>query len=161
VLSDIAAEVLGSVGLAGSANIGTEYAMFEAIHGSAPDIAGNGIANPSGLLSGAIKMLAHIGHLDTSSLVHNAWLRTIEDGIHTADIYAAGVSAKKASTSEFTDAVIANLGNAPQSIKTRRFGRVVVPAVPRLEVKPVKTMTGVDVFVDWDTKVCAHVRGVA
>ena len=56
VLSDIAAEVLGSVGLAGSANIGTEYAMFEAIHGSAPDIAGNNIANPSGLLSGAIKV---------------------------------------------------------------------------------------------------------
>lgn len=104
------------------------------------------------LLSYNTQMLAHVGHLDTSSLVHNAWLRTIEDGVHTADIYSAGVSSKKASTTEFTDAVIANLGNAPREIKTRRFGRVVVPDVPRLAVKPIKTMTGVDVFVDWDTK---------
>jgi isocitrate dehydrogenase len=150
VLSDIVAEVLGSVGLAGSANIGSEYAMFEAIHGSAPDIAGANIANPSGLISGSIKMLAHLGHLDTAELIHNAWLKTIEDGVHTADIYSEAMSVVKATTSQFSDAVINNLGKKPATIKTRRFGRVVVPPVMKSPVKPVKTMTGVDVFLDWD-----------
>ena len=69
IISDVAAEISGSVGLAGSANIGQHYAMFEAVHGSAPDIAGKDIANPSGLLNAAIMMLVHIGQGDIASLV--------------------------------------------------------------------------------------------
>lgn len=115
VLSDIAAEVSGSVGLAGSANIGEEYAMFEAIHGSAPDIAGKGIANPSGLLQAAIQMLDYISQADIAAKIQNAWLKTIEDGLHTGDIYNYKTSKKLLSTKEFADAVVANLGKNPSS----------------------------------------------
>ena len=87
VLSDVAAQIAGSVGLAGSANIGMECAMFEAIHGSAPRRAGQNVANPSGLLQGAVLMLNHLGMADVAEKVQNAWLKTIEDGIHTYDIY--------------------------------------------------------------------------
>src|SRR6202521_1836696 len=83
ILSDVAAQIAGSVGLAGSANIGDNCAMFEAIHGTAPDIAGKDLANPSGLLLGSVLMLQHIGQGDIAERVHNAWLRTIEDGQHT------------------------------------------------------------------------------
>lgn len=116
IVSDIAAEVSGSVGLAGSANVGAQYAMFEAVHGSAPDIAGKGIANPSGLLNGAIMMLEHIGQQEVAAKIKNAWLKTIEDGIHTGDIYKEGVSKKKVGTKEFADAVIANLGELPSKL---------------------------------------------
>jgi isocitrate dehydrogenase len=74
ILSDVAAQIAGSVGLAGSANIGKEYAMFEAIHGSAPRRAGQNLANPSGLLLGAVMMLVHIGQPEVAERVHNAWL---------------------------------------------------------------------------------------
>ncbi len=114
IISDIAAEVSGSIGLAGSANIGSNYAMFEAIHGSAPDIAGQGKANPSGLLQAAIMMLHHIKQHQTANLIQNAWLTTIESGIHTADIFKEGMSNKLASTIEFTKAIINNLGQKPK-----------------------------------------------
>src|SRR6266851_5406555 len=85
ILSDVAAQIAGSVGLAGSANIGENISMFEAIHGSAPRRAGQNLANPSGLLLGAVMMLVHIGQPDIAAKVHNAWLRTLEDGVHTYD----------------------------------------------------------------------------
>jgi isocitrate dehydrogenase len=105
ILSDVAAQIAGSVGLAGSANIGASCAMFEAIHGSAPRRAGQNLANPSGLLHGAILMLVHIGQPDVAEKVHNAWLKTIEDGIHTYDIFQEGVSKQKVGTKEFANAV--------------------------------------------------------
>jgi isocitrate dehydrogenase len=80
------AQITGSVGLAGSANIGEECAMFEAIHGSAPRRAGQNVANPSGLLQGAVMMLNHLGQTAVAERVQNAWLKTLEDGIHTYDI---------------------------------------------------------------------------
>ena len=95
IISDVAAQITGSVGMAGSANIGDQCAMFEAIHGSAPDIAGRGIANPSGLLLGAVMMLNHINQPEVATTIHNAWLKTIEDGIHTGDIYKDDVSQQK------------------------------------------------------------------
>src|SRR5438105_11225169 len=91
ILSDVAAQVAGSVGLAGSANIGDYCAMFEAIHGSAPRRAGQNLANPSGLMLAPVMMLVHINQPDVATLVHNAWLRTIEDGIHTYEIYTTGI----------------------------------------------------------------------
>jgi isocitrate dehydrogenase len=117
IISDIVAEISGSVGLAGSANIGDEYAMFEAVHGSAPDISDQGIANPSGLLNGAIMMLIHLGQNDVATTIHNAWLRTIEDGIHTADIYNESISKKRVGTDEFAAAVIERLGEKPQQFE--------------------------------------------
>src|SRR5438132_3738994 len=105
ILSDVAAQIAGSVGLAGSANIGEHVAMFEAIHGSAPRRAGQNLANPSGLLLGAVMMLVHIGETEVAARVHNAWLRTIEDGIHTYDIFDEGTSKQKVGTKEFAQAV--------------------------------------------------------
>src|SRR5262244_3027478 len=122
ILSDVAAQIAGSVGLAGSANIGEHCAMFEAIHGSAPRRAGQNLANPSGLLLGAVMMLVHIDQPDVATLVHNAWLRTIEDGIHTYDIFADGVSRQKVGTKEFADAVVARLGKLPQKLKAVGYG---------------------------------------
>src|SRR5215471_15793654 len=121
ILSDVAAQIAGSVGLAGSANIGDRCAMFEAIHGSAPRRAGQNLANPSGLLLAAVMMLVHIDQPDVATLVHNAWLRTIEDGIHTYDIFVKGVSKEKVGTKEFADAVIARLGQQPQMLKVVNY----------------------------------------
>src|ERR687895_200835 len=117
VLSDVAAQIAGSVGLAGSANIGEHVAMFEAIHGSAPRRAGQNLANPSGLFLGAVMMLVHVGQTDVAELAHNAWLRTMEDGVHTYDIYKEGVSKEKVGTREFAEAVVARIGQKPSQLK--------------------------------------------
>src|SRR6202795_967413 len=117
ILSDVAAQIAGSVGLAGSANIGENISMFEAIHGSAPRRAGQNLANPSGLLLGAIMMLVHIGQTNNAEKVHNAWLRTIEDGIHTYDIYDESVSKQKVGTKEFAEAVVNHLGKKPHTLQ--------------------------------------------
>jgi isocitrate dehydrogenase len=150
ILSDVAAQVAGSVGLAGSANVGRDAAMFEAIHGSAPDIAGQGIANPSGLLQAAIQMLVHLGLAETAERINNAWLCTLEDGIHTADIYQPATSRERVSTKEFGAAVIDRLGKTPQQLQPSHFagGRLQVNLQPAAAVK--KELVGVDVFVDWD-----------
>src|SRR5687767_3974440 len=121
VLSDVAAQIAGSVGLAGSANIGEHVSMFEAIHGSAPRRAGQNLANPSGLLLGAVMMLVHIGQTDVAERVHNAWLRTIEDGIHTYDIYDEGKSKQKVGTKEFAEAVAQRMGQEPRTLKTAKY----------------------------------------
>lgn len=152
VISDIAAEVSGSVGLAGSANIGDEFSMFEAIHGSAPDIAGKGIANPSGLLHGAIMMLVHLGQGKVAADVHNAWLKTIEDGIHTGDIYGER-STEKVGTQAFAEAVMKRIGQKPETLTPVSYAdRKPQQEEKRtlVELKPqVKTLKGVDVWVDW------------
>lgn len=151
IISDIAAEVAGSVGLAGSANIGDRIAMFEAIHGSAPDIAGQGVANPSGLLLSAVMMLVHIGQCEAATLVHNALLRTLEDGIHTPDVYQPGVSARRASTMEFTEAVINRLGARPEKLKAVHYesGAPAAPIAVKPQPRAQKLMVGVDVFLHW------------
>lgn len=151
ILSDIASLVAGSVGLAGSSNIGEDMAMFEAIHGSAPDIAGKGIANPSGLLVAAAELLVHVGMPDKAALIHNAWLRTLEDGIHTGDVYQEGVSHERVNTQQFADAVIARLGQQPQTLATVAYkeGGVCIPRAKRAP-RPAKALVGVDVFLDWD-----------
>lgn len=118
ILSDVAAQISGSVGLAPSANIGEHGAMFEAIHGSAPRRANQNSANPSGLLLSAVMMLVHIHQNEAASLIHNAWLKTIEEGIHTYDIYQEGVSKKKVGTKEFADEVILRLGKKPETLKS-------------------------------------------
>lgn len=151
VLSDVAAQIAGSVGLAGSANIGEECAMFEAIHGSAPRRAGQNLANPSGLLQGAIMMLVHIGQNDVAERVQNAWLKTIEDGIHTYDIYKEGISKQKVGTKEFADAVIARLGEKPTQLKAVSYEKGTAIKIPKYVRKQPskKDLLGVDLFVHW------------
>jgi isocitrate dehydrogenase len=152
ILSDVAAQIAGSVGLAGSANIGDGFAMFEAIHGSAPRRAGQNLANPSGLLLGAVQMLVHIGQGDVAEKVHNAWLRTLEDGVHTYDIFEEGKSKEKVGTREFADAVIARLGKKPSQLKEVSYSKAVGKTiqVKLTEYKPAKKeLVGVDIFVHW------------
>jgi isocitrate dehydrogenase len=151
ILSDVAAQITGSVGLAGSANIGENVAMFEAIHGSAPRLAGLNVANPSGLLHGAIQMLVHIGQKEVAEKIQNAWLKTIEDGIHTYDIFKEGVSKEKVGTKEFADAVIERLGEKPATLQPVKYdsasGQIKVQLKERPEAK--KSLVGMDVFVHW------------
>jgi isocitrate dehydrogenase len=152
IVSDIAAEVAGSVGIAGSANIGDRCAMFEAIHGSAPDIAGKGIANPSGLLHAAIMMLDHIGQADAALRLHNAWLRTIEDGVYTADICPPDSSNRYVGTDAFAHAIANRLGQEPQKLPKaihRPTGKFHGMEVSR-PARPAKELVGLDVFLDWD-----------
>ncbi len=149
VLSDVAAQITGSVGLAGSSNIGQECAMFEAIHGSAPDIAGQDKANPSGLIQGAVMMLCHLGQPEVAADIQNAWLTTIEEGIHTPDIYDAQISKQCVGTRAFTQAVISNLGKLPQvlpSVAFAKTSRIVLPAYQRRPAQN-KQLVGMDVFV--------------
>jgi len=156
ILSDVAAQIAGSVGLAGSANIGDKCAMFEAIHGSAPRRAGQNLANPSGLLLGSVLMLMHINQPEAAERVHNAWLRTIEDGIHTYDVFSEGVSTEKVGTKEFACAVVKRLGQKPNRLKPVTYAakpaaststQTHVPAAaPKTELK------GIDVHVHWPSR---------
>ena len=153
IISDVAAQIAGSVGLAPSANIGTSGAMFEAIHGSAPDIAGQDIANPSGLLLAAVMTLVHIGQSAVAERVHNAWLTALEEGIHTADIYSAQSKAK-AGTQEFARAVIERLGDEPKILTPVRYpvGQSAM-TLPEFSLssrqRAKKEMVGVDVFLHY------------
>ncbi|MCA8995726.1 MAG: NADP-dependent isocitrate dehydrogenase [Planctomycetaceae bacterium] len=150
ILSDVAAQMTGSVGMAGSANIGQGIAMFEAIHGSAPRRAGQNLANPSGLLHGAIMMLVHIGQPEVAQAVHNAWLKTIEDGIHTYDVYSEQHSQQKVGTKEFAQAVVKRLGQNPSNLpaasyRTGEAAQLSVEITPTVPAK--KDLVGVDVFI--------------
>ncbi len=152
ILSDIAAQITGSVGLGGSSNIGDNFAMFEAIHGSAPDITGKGIANPSGLILGAIEMLVYIGQPEVAENIHNAWLKTLEDGIHTGDLYTEGLTKEKVGTQGFADAVIARLGQRPNTLKSVDYNKESTKKIHikiKDTVKAEKTLVGVDIFLHW------------
>jgi isocitrate dehydrogenase len=150
ILSDVAAQIAGSVGLAGSANIGIDFAMFEAIHGSAPRRAGQNLANPSGLLHGAIMMLVHIGQGDIAERIHNGWLRTIEEGIHTYDVYNDAHSKEKVGTKEFARAVCQRLGQLPEKLKVVKYAAS-AEAMKKISIAPTvpgkKDLVGIDVFV--------------
>src|ERR1041384_7755455 len=155
VLSDVAAQIAGSVGLAGSANIGEHVSMFEAIHGSAPRRAGQNLANPSGLLLGAVMMLVHVGQADVAERAHNAWLKTMEDGVHTYDIYKEGVSKEKVGTRECAEAVVARMGQTPSQLKAVSYKAgeggegSFSGKMARETAAANKELAGVDVYLDW------------
>src|SRR5436305_208238 len=155
ILSDVAAQIAGSVGLAGSANVGDKCAMFEAIHGSAPRRAGQNLANPSGLLLGGVLMLVHINQPEAAARVHNAWLRTIEDGIHTYDIFTEGVSTQKVGTKEFAAAVIERMGQKPNELKPVTYKARPAAAAARAATAATGAamdLKGIDVFVYWPSR---------
>lgn len=148
ILSDVAAQIAGSVGLAGSANIGENGSMFEAIHGSAPRRANQNVANPSGLLLAGVQMLVHIGQPEVAMRIHNGWLRTLEEGIHTYDIYKERVSKKKVGTQEFAEAVVKNLGKLPQQLKAVSYKSASAPLKhTHTPTNPSRHLIGIDVFI--------------
>lgn len=152
IISDVVAEVAGSVGLGGSANIGELASMFEAIHGSAPDLAGKDLANPSGLLHAAIMMLVHIGQSECAAKIFNAWASTLESGIHTGDIAQEGVTKQLVGTKEFSRAVIEHMGQTPHHLAAANFKDI--PLISTTEgaafkaVPTFKKPLGVDIYID-------------
>lgn len=153
ILSDVAAQIAGSVGIAGSANIGANYAMFEAIHGSAPRMSIRNTANPSGLFLASIMMLQHIGQIETAELAHNAWLKTIEDGIHTKDIFSETTSKQKVGTHEFAQAVVERIGQKPQILHPVSYNKEESKKrhTPPPYIRPTiqRDLIGIDVFVNF------------
>jgi isocitrate dehydrogenase len=150
ILSDVAAQISGSVGIAGSSNIGDRGAMFEAIHGSAPRRAGQNVANPSGLLLASVQMLIYLGETAVAERIHNAWLHTIEQGFHTYDIYKEGLSKEKVGTKEFANAVVKYLGQMPQHFHPISYQKAskIATLHPLTSVPKIKReLMGVDVFV--------------
>ena len=163
VLSDVAAQIAGSVGLAPSANIGHHCAMFEAIHGSAPRLAGLDMANPSGLLLAGAMMLAHVGQPKVAARVHNAWLRTLEDGVHTFDIFTEGLSRRAVGTADFADAVISRLGDRPKTLRPVHYADLPIACNTRRAPtrRAEKALVGIDVFVHHGGDVQPLVNAVA
>jgi isocitrate dehydrogenase len=147
ILSDITAQFIGSVGLGSSSNIGYEHAMFEAIHGSWPKGKGLDVANPSGLILASIHMLNHLGIHDIANLIHNAWLCTIETGIHTKDIYNEKNSTKKVGTIAFAQAVIDKIGEIPYQLKPSTYKKTVNKKNFSTLIPSVRKWVGTDVFV--------------
>jgi isocitrate dehydrogenase len=148
ILSDLTSGLTGGLGFAPSANIGSDVAMFEAVHGSAPDIAGRNIANPTAIILSAVMLLRHVGEGKAASEIEHAILVTLEEGVRTGDMEGARAAS---STSDFTDAIIANLGRKSQLAKPREFKHINVPP-GRKEVGHVtvetRSVVGVDVFIE-------------
>ncbi|OKS87118.1 NADP-dependent isocitrate dehydrogenase [Mucilaginibacter polytrichastri] len=111
IVSDLCAGLVGGLGFAPSANIGDNISIFEAVHGTAPDIAGRNIANPTALLLSGISMLRYMGFTANAASIENALLYTLEQGIHTGDFGDRATPASN--TTEFAEAIIANLGKEP------------------------------------------------
>lgn len=149
ILSDVAAEMTGSVGLAPSANIGNLGAMFEAIHGSAPRKAGQNSANPSGLLLASVMMMAHLGEPEIATRIHDAWLATIEKGIHTYDIASTGATKLHVGTQEFAAAVVKNLGSKPKQLESPIYQSATkITTLPSThEPQTKRGLVGVDIFI--------------
>lgn len=147
ILSDVTAQLMGSVGLGSSSNIGSDHAMFEAIHGSWPDGKDKDLANPSGLILASIEMLNHFGLNDKATLIHNAWLCTIEKGIHTKDIYNEKQSTKKVGTKAFAQAVIDRLGEVPCQLKPATYKKTISKISSSTSIPSVRKLVGSDVFI--------------
>jgi isocitrate dehydrogenase len=148
ILSDLASALIGGLGFAPSANLGDGAAIFEAVHGSAPQIAGKDIANPTAILSSSVLMLRHLGEMKAAETVENALLVTLEDGkALTTDIAGSGGVGTKA----FTKEVIKNLGRAPKAFPKREHRRLKMPKLSKsAELVKVKRrrVVGADVFVE-------------
>jgi isocitrate dehydrogenase len=148
ILSDLTSGLTGGLGFAPSANIGNDVAIFEAVHGSAPDIAGKNKANPTALVLSAAMMLRHIGEGKAANDVEQAVLVTLESGIRTSDMIGAQ---NPASTTAFTEAVISNLGKRSQVSAPKEYKEVDLPARQvGVNIVSVNTrrVVGVDIYIE-------------
>ena len=156
IVSDLAAGLVGGLGFAPSANIGDQISIFEAVHGTAPDIAGQGVANPTSLLLSGLMMLRHIGLHRDAAIVENALLATLEDGVHTGDVKGKN---DPVGTAAFAQGVIDRLGKHPSGREARvvpeanapEYTPPTRPTVNRLmrtfETTP-SQVAGCDIYID-------------
>jgi isocitrate dehydrogenase len=157
IVSDLCAGLVGGLGFAPSANIGDNISIFEAVHGTAPDIAGRNIANPTALLLSGISMLRYMGFTANAASIENALLYTLEQGVHTGDF--GDRSTKSSNTTEFAEAIIANLGKQPanggvfaQQNFEAKTGERTRPAINKMTVSEPdiqEQILGIDVFVEY------------
>lgn len=159
IVSDLCAGLVGGLGFAPSANIGDHICIFEAVHGTAPDIAGKNIANPTALLLSGITMLRHLGYVKNAAEIENALLYTLEQGIHTGDF--GDKSNPSLNTTQFAESIISNFGKSPKiNAKQVMPNMPVTPTVFKLEKNPMlvsremeeEKISGVDMFVESDTQ---------
>ncbi|MBJ7428008.1 MAG: NADP-dependent isocitrate dehydrogenase [Bacteroidia bacterium] len=159
IMSDLCAGLVGGLGFAPSANIGENISIFEAVHGTAPDITGMNIANPTSLLLSGLMMLRHLGIMDKANLIENALLYTLSQGAHTGDF--GDKSKPNLNTTDFANTIIANLGKEPENNKAREtnststFHLPTRPLNQKVMVTPrqagiIETVVGVDLFVESD-----------
>ncbi len=155
IVSDLCAGLVGGLGFAPSANIGDHISIFEAVHGTAPDIAGKNIANPTALLLSGFGMLHHLGLMEAAIMMENALLYTLESGVHTGDF--GDRSTKSLSTTEFAAAIIANFGKLPaHNPKASIANQPPTPTHFKLEKNPMleseelreEVIVGVDMFIE-------------
>lgn len=155
IVSDLCAGLVGGLGFAPSANIGDHICIFEAVHGTAPDIAGKNIANPTALLLSGITMLRHLGLMEHAAQIENALLYTLESGIRTGDFGDRSKAA--ANTTEFANAIIANFGKLPaHGAKELLPNKPITPTHFKLDKNPLimtkemeeETIVGVDLFIE-------------
>ena len=153
ILSDLCAGLVGGLGFAPSANIGDSISIFEAVHGTAPDIAGKGIANPTSLLMSSLMMLRHLGLHGKAALIENALLTTLESGVRTSDF--GSLQIEPSSTREFSQAIINNLGAIPKhgeahGVDSSHEPNIERPKLNRIlaSAKPESQVAGVDLFVE-------------
>jgi isocitrate dehydrogenase len=149
IISDLTSGLVGGLGFAPSANFGSDVAIFEAVHGSAPKYAGKNVINPTALIGSSLLMLRHIEEFEAADLIENALLYTLEEGkALTRDIVG---DEKSVSTTAFTEAIISNFGKKPTKIKVREYKPLQAPTVTRARalVHPKKRETiGADIFVE-------------
>lgn len=155
IVSDLCAGLVGGLGFAPSANIGDHICIFEAVHGTAPDIAGKNIANPTALLLSGITMLRHLGLMESAAMIENALLYTLESGIHTGDF--GDKSIPSVNTTQFADSIIANFGKLPANHpKPHLPNKPVTQTAFKLEKNPMlesdemagEMIVGVDFFIE-------------
>ena len=146
ILSDLTSGLVGGLGIAPSSNVGHHVQIFEAVHGSAPDIAGKDLANPTALLLSAVQMLRFLGLNEQAKVVKNALLRTLEDGVRTGDLGPNSIG-----TQAFSKAVIARLGQVPTTVSVRDTNPPDLSRThPTLPVpNPTRQLVGADIFVEW------------
>jgi NAD-dependent isocitrate dehydrogenase len=144
IVSDLCAGLVGGLGVAPGGNIGRHHAVFEAVHGSAPDIAGKGIANPTALLLSALQMLDHLGMSDYARRIEQALYATLKADIRTRDVGGT------ATTQQFTDAIVARLDDSPHQTQPKQSRAITVGEPPQPTSSAAWSLVGADVFVEWN-----------
>ncbi|MBC7644847.1 MAG: isocitrate dehydrogenase, partial [Thermoleophilia bacterium] len=150
IISDLTSGLVGGLGVAPSSSISATTAIFEPVHGSAPDIAGQDKANPIAMILTAVMLLRHVGQTEIATTVENAVLVTLEEGrTLTGDLARRRAGATAVGTEAFTDAIIANLGRAPSAFGARVTKKLQIPTVA-CDLKPLRPreLVGVDIFME-------------